>query len=63
MKKNVGKLDMILRIVIGLIIGGIGYYMNSWWGLIGIIPFMTAFMGCCPLYRLIGINTCPLKNK
>jgi hypothetical protein len=57
MKKNVGKIDMIIRIVIGLAIGAVGFYYSSWFGLIGIIPFATAFIGFCPAYTLFGINT------
>ncbi len=57
MKKNVGKIDMIIRIALGLIIGAVGFYFKSWWGLAGIIPFLTAFAGFCPAYLPFGINT------
>jgi hypothetical protein len=57
MKKNIGKIDMIIRIVIGLVIGAVGFYFKSWFGLIGIIPFATAFIGVCPAYPLLGIST------
>ncbi|GAA6177456.1 YgaP family membrane protein [Sulfitobacter pacificus] len=59
---NVGSFDRILRIVIGaaLIIltltGTIGI-----WGWIGVILLGTAFLRFCPLYRIIGVNTC--KNS
>jgi hypothetical protein len=56
MTKNVGKIDKIIRIIAGLIIGGLGYYYESWFGLIGIIPVATALIGWCPFY-------CPLKLK
>lgn len=57
MKKNVGKIDMIIRIALGLIIGVVGFYFKSWWGILGIVPFLTAFIGFCPAYLPFGINT------
>jgi hypothetical protein len=57
MTKNVGKIDMIIRIALGLIIGVVGFYFKSWWGVIGIVPFLTAFIGFCPAYLPFGINT------
>ena len=58
MKVNMGKTDRILRMILSIIIAGVGYYYKSWWGLLAIIPLLTSFVGFCPLYRLIGINTC-----
>lgn len=58
MKKNVGKVDKIVRIVLGLVIGGLGIAYQSWWGLIGLLPIATAIMGTCFAYSLIGISTC-----
>jgi hypothetical protein len=57
MKKNIGTIDMIIRIVIGLAIGVVGYLNSSWFGLIGIIPVATAFIGFCPAYTLFNWNT------
>ncbi len=54
MKSNMGSTDRIIRIVLGLIIVGVGFYFKSWWGAVGIIPLATAGIGWCPLY-------CPLK--
>jgi hypothetical protein len=58
MKCNIGVTDRIVRILIGLIIGLLGLYFNSWWGLLGIIPLATAFVRFCPLYKLLGTGTC-----
>jgi len=58
MKVNMGKTDRILRMILSIIVAGVGYYYKSWWGLIAIIPLLTAFAGFCPLYRLLGTNTC-----
>ncbi len=63
MKKNIGKLDFIVRIVVGLIIAVLGIAFQSWWGLIAIVPFATAAMGFCPLWAIFGINTCKTDVK
>ncbi|MEA3443713.1 MAG: DUF2892 domain-containing protein [Bacteroidota bacterium] len=63
MKCNVGKTDKIIRIIIGIIIGVIGYYYNSWWGLIGLIPIATALISFCGFYPLLGVNTCNTEKK
>ncbi len=57
MNKNVGNTDRIVRIVIGLLIGIFGIVYKSWWGLLAIVPFATAFMNFCPLYSIFKINT------
>lgn len=63
--KNMGTLDRVVRVVIGLVLlsllvvlhGGARYI-----GLVGLIPLATALVGFCPLYRLLGIRTCPLQT-
>lgn len=63
MKSNVGGIDRILRIVLGLALiamtltGTIGV-----WGWIGLVPLGTAALGFCPLYSMLGLNTCPMKK-
>ena len=54
---NVGKTDKIIRIIIGLFILGVGFVFKSWFGLIGIIPILTAVFGRCGLYYPFKINT------
>ena len=58
MKSNVGKPDKNIRIVLGIIIVAAGVYFKSWWGIVAIVPLITAFTGVCPLYKLLGINSC-----
>ena len=64
MKTNVGGIDRILRIVVGLALialtltGTIGV-----WGWIGVVPIATAAMGFCPLYTVLGMSTCPTKTS
>ncbi len=62
MKRNIGKADAGIRILIGLGIGAAGWYYESWLGLIGIVPVLTALTGFCGLYALFGISTCPRKK-
>jgi hypothetical protein len=57
MKPNVGKADMIVRIVLAVVIFALGYYFKSWWGLVGIVPLATAFVRWCPAYWPFGIST------
>ena len=63
MTPNVGGIDKILRIVAGLgLIGATVAGLLPAWGYIGIIPLATGFMGWCPAYPLLGMNTCPMKK-
>ena len=62
MKTNVGGIDRLLRLIVGLGILGTGYYFKSWWGLIGFGPLLTGFFRFCPAYPLIGLNTCKLPD-
>ncbi len=63
MKANVGGIDRVLRIVLGLALialtlsGTIGA-----WGWIGLVPLATAAMGFCPLYTVLGFSSCPDKR-
>ncbi len=57
MQKNIGRLDKIIRILVGLAVVGAGLYFKSMFGLIGIIPIITAVIEWCPLYILFGINS------
>ncbi len=58
MKTNIGNLDRSLRLVAGAAILGAGFYFKSWWGLVGLVPILTALVRFCPLYPLIGLSTC-----
>lgn len=63
MKANVGGIDRILRIVLGLAVLGAGAYFKSYWGLIGFVPLLTGLIRFCPLYPIVGLSTCPLNRK
>jgi hypothetical protein len=63
MNHNIGNLDKVIRLIVGLfIIIYIGFVLNSWWGLIGIIPIFTIITSNCLLYSLFGINSCKRKE-
>jgi len=64
MKANVGGIDRILRLVLGLVL--IGLTLSGTigvWGWLGLVLVGTAAIGFCPLYPLIGLNTCPMKKS
>lgn len=57
MKCNVGTVDRLLRVIIGLVIALLGVVFDSWWGLIGIVPIATGLFRFCPLYLPFKIST------
>jgi hypothetical protein len=63
MSANVGGIDRILRVLVGLALlaltltGQIGV-----WGWIGLVPLGTGLFKFCPLYRVLGMNTCPVAR-
>ncbi|MDK2776737.1 MAG: DUF2892 domain-containing protein [Pseudomonadota bacterium] len=58
MQCNVGKTDRVIRLVLGIVIIALGLGYQSWWGLIGVVPLLTAALGWCPAYLPFGISTC-----
>lgn len=63
MKKNIGSIDRVIRVILGLVIIGLGIGFKSWLGLIGLVPIFTATIGWCPLYAPFGITTCKVKSN
>ncbi len=63
MKANVGGIDKILRIVAGLALIAWALMGGPVWAWIGIVPLATGALGFCPFYPLLGMNTCPIKDK
>jgi len=66
MEANVGSADRVVRVVVGLALLGVLFVLNGnarWLGLIGVVPLATAAFRVCPLYRLVGLSTCPLAAK
>lgn len=64
MKFNVGGIDRILRIVLGVVLIGLAATGTvGWWGYIGVVPLVTGLFRFCPLYSVVGMNTCPVAKK
>lgn len=62
MLANVGTLDRVLRVVVGLgLLSLVFVGPQTPWGWIGLVPLITALIGYCPAYSIFGIRTCPLK--
>lgn len=62
--KNEGVVDRSVRVAMGLVILSLTVIgPQSLWALIGLVPLMTGLVGFCPLYKLLGLNTCPIKLK
>jgi len=63
MNKNVGGLDRIIRITVGLaLIAAAATGTIGLWGWVGVVPLLTGAMGWCPPYALLGLNTCSIKK-
>lgn len=63
MKCNVGKTDQIIRVLIGIVIIGAGFYFKNWWGLVGLIPLLTGAFRWCPLYLPMNLSTDKSKSE
>lgn len=64
MTKNIGTTDKILRIIIGLILLSLYFFgPQTPWGLLGIIPILTAIVGVCPAYMPFKISTIKKEQK
>lgn len=61
---NEGTLDRFIRVVIGIALLSLTVAgPKSMLGLIGIVPLVTGIVGFCPLYRLVGLSTCPMPQR
>lgn len=62
MPRNEGTFDRALRVILGLVLIALVFVgPQTPWGWIGVVPLLTGLVGFCPLYRLVGINTCPRR--
>jgi hypothetical protein len=63
MKSNVGGIDRIARITLGVVLVGLAAAGNiGVWGWLGIVPLVTGAIGWCPPYAIFGWNTCAAKS-
>ena len=61
---NVGGTDRVLRTLVGIVLVALAVTGTvGWWGWLGVVPLLTGLVGFCPLYTLLGLNTCPAKQK
>jgi hypothetical protein len=66
MKANVGGIDKVVRLVAAVALFSLFFLLEGnarLFGLVGIVPLATALLSWCPLYSLIGVNTCPMKRS
>ena len=62
MTRNEGTIDRVARVALGvvlLVLALLGQYTPWTW--IGVVPLLTGVLGMCPLYSILGINTCRVK--
>ena len=65
MSTNVGSIDRVLRVLIGLALLAFAFFSGhsyAWIGYLGVVPLLTAALGNCPLYSILGLSTCPVKR-
>jgi hypothetical protein len=61
---NESSLDRVIRVVIGVMLLSLVFVgPKTLWGLIGVVPVLTGLAGFCPLYRVIGLRTCPMPGS
>ncbi|OYT98196.1 MAG: hypothetical protein CFE40_13085 [Burkholderiales bacterium PBB1] len=64
MKVNEGKVDRAVRVIAGLALIGMALSgVIGGWGYLGIVPLLSGAVGLCPLYSVLGINTCPSGSR
>jgi hypothetical protein len=68
MKKNVGNIDKVIR-VLAAVVFGVLYFTGTVTGTLGLVLLVlgvvflaTSAMGFCPIYSIVGMNTCPVKK-
>jgi hypothetical protein len=60
LKINIGSVDRVLRVILGLVLIALVFVgPQTPWGWLGVIPLVTGLVRFCPLYTLLGVNTCP----
>jgi hypothetical protein len=62
--QNENSIDRTLRVVLGLGLLALTVVApHTLWGLVGLVPLATGFVGFCPVYRLFGLSTCPMPRN
>jgi Inner membrane protein YgaP-like, transmembrane domain len=61
--KNEGAVDRTLRVVVGVVLLSLVFVgPQTPWGWLGLVPLITGLAGSCPVYTLLGLRTCPMKQ-
>lgn len=64
MSANVGGIDRILRIIVGLgLLSLVFVGPQTAWGWIGLVPLLTGLFSYCPAYSIFGLSSCPLDRS
>lgn len=66
MNKNVGTIDRVVRVVLAAGLFSLFFVLEGnlrFLALIGLVPLLTGAVSFCPLYRLVGMSTCPVKTN
>ena len=63
MKQNTSGFDRTMRILVGLAVMMTGFYFQSYWGVIGLVPLLTGLIGWCPSYLPFGLSTCNVNSR
>ena len=62
--RNEGTADRVLRVLLGMGLLSIVFVgPQTPWGWIGVVPLATGLIGSCPLYTLLGLSSCPMREK
>lgn len=64
MEKNIGSIDKVLRVLVGLVLIALVFVgPQTVWGWIGVPFILIALFGWCPIYKVIGVNSCKSCSK
>lgn len=62
--RNEGNIDRLFRVLFGAVLVLLVFVgPKTAWGLLGFIPLLTGAFGYCPMYHLLGVETCPSEPQ
>ena len=65
MKKNVGSIDKVIRLVLAVGLFSLFFMLEGnarYWAIAGFVPLLTGLVNTCPIYTIFGLSSCPLKT-
>jgi hypothetical protein len=63
MKANEGAIDRLLRVLVGVAVLSLVFIgPKTPWGYLGLVPLVTGIVGWCPLYSILGVNSCRVRR-